>query len=424
MGTVIDLSRQVEVERSGGEHAVPEGNLMSIVPDSIRIYAKNFLSKDGILGRRREGFVSIDIAGQSTIVPFEGDPDREYLEVDKKYLQKVIYLGICHMPIPIKIQLIESDEEARKKLDDIINITEFIGGINFPGMPPIIGAGAGLLSSIMRYAKTRIDDDDESVYFGLCRDLLHEQTISYTMHNSKAPVMKVSMKVEDFGKIDDSTTGLRISIAKPKIELTEETIRAYNKRRKALDYLIDARKLTRFNFQAKSGSLNQAFSTSFNTLGEIMSWDEFELFRFKVKSSRERSILPISYSFSLNNRELNAEELLGVVNNMVSMVNAMGGDASKAEDLLKKNGPTVVGLISELAKDALSLDNFDGIAVLLPPGGEYDDKSGHLFITPVEDGAWKRSITSKIIATVGTRKERMEIGSLSYDLLINKIEIK
>ena len=103
------LKGNTEIANSDGESEISSESLMAVSFDSISIFPKNFLSRDWIFDKEREGIISISVNNQTTEFPFKGKGVT--LEIDPKYQNKILYFGKYEESIQLKIQL--KDDEIQ-----------------------------------------------------------------------------------------------------------------------------------------------------------------------------------------------------------------------------------------------------------------------------------------------------------------------
>ena len=351
-------------------------------------------------------------------------------------MNKLFYFGPCSAPLPIRIRLIESDEDSRKALDKIAGVTKLLSGAGVPGIPSVIGAGAGLVGALSRFIKGKIDDDEEAIYLGSLAELTDNQKIIYTLSNSKGPVLEVTLEIHDLGAPQKNVGAFRVSVTTPEIAYSVDKIRPEEtdddegagymagtpRDYTPTEYLRAYRRLERFNFEAGSGPLLQGISTRFKTLPDVLAWKELELFRVKVKrNDAGKYTIPLAYSFSLNAEETDAQALLDVANTTLAFAKTLGAETAKPEDFLTKHGQTALGFISEFAKSAVSLCAFDGVLMLVPHGESipHGPTRGRLVIEADSDGKWKIPVAEDIQITVDGKKKR--IGKFTFGLEIEAV---
>lgn len=424
-----------KIERNGGEELISEKNLVAITIEDIKIDARNFRSSDTWFDKVREGFLEIEIGGQSTTYAYKGKDKGDGVGIDLKYLDKILYFGRNDKPLSTRIRLVESDAKTRKVFSKIAKLEKFAGQQSLGGVLSIVSSGFGVLSALSKLIGSTVKDDEEGQFLGTLRGLKDgeacEYVHTYSDDGDSKQIITVGFKIHDLGQALDNRTKFRLTINDPKFEWNEEPIQIVEStfggdeldvkyEVPSDEYLVKKRDLKRFNFVANSQSAKKSLSLNCKEIDERLSWDELELFESKgVGSGGDKHIIPLSYGFSLNSPDINAEAWLGLVQSMLPIAEQKGYDTSEIEKKIEKEGLDALTKLNEWSKDELSLAAFDGVLFLAPASHDLPEGRGRLVLSQGEDGAWEKRVSKPI---KGTAENQAKVfGAFSFTLRVESI---
>ncbi len=417
----ISLAAPVNIDvNGGGGPLIAENHLVALIlePEGIRIDTSRFHSRD--VRKDREGILRVRINRQETLFPYTGSG-----EVFPKFRDKLLYLGAAPEELALDLNLVELDEKEREALGSAAGLLNLLGGSPLGAFNPAVSAGLALGSSLLRFAQSQIDDDEEAQVFVVHRDRLKDgQKLSLDLRSkgSADSRLRLSLRVLDLGPID-APARLRIRVGNPVLDLESRPIRVRQSntgpgvRRPVVTRDVDAQDwllrsdMELFNFEARSLKAAAAYTTNLATIDRVLSWHVHDVLETTGGAGAGRHVLPLTMSFSLNNKDLNAEALLEVARSALDLAAAFEPRAEKAHDLLKKHGPTALSFISELTSKNFSLFGFDGVVVLdAAGGGGIPDGEGRLVLPRTDKGTWSRRIQRELT----WRGDK--VGSFAFDL--------
>jgi len=422
---------------------IPTKNLLAITIKEVRIDPRTFISRD--LGPNREGVVELALSGQSTVIPFSGVGP-----VNQKYLRRVAYLGRNPGGLGISIGVIESDEESRRALDKAAGVTEALSGA-IPGSGTVWGLllgpvapAFGLVAAILRFVRGGVDDDEEARFFGaIKKGLSHGDRIVVELKRKGKEVFAVELEAEDLGEPTNQAGGYSVRISQPEIVLedVEIGVRKGSVRGKKAGWMSrpDAGlspvrsgqflgRMKWFGCEASSGIGRFRYETIISSAGEVLTWDEAELFLAAApKLKSDRHTLPLTLSFSMYSERLELGGLTGVASAGVELVEGLleGGDDKEGKKLiadmapyLRKAAPSVSALLAEISEGRFSLFSMEGFLILLPKGqkGGGEEEGPRILLEWQEkEEVWRGRIKSKL------EWRGVKVGQFSFGIEVQPI---
>jgi hypothetical protein len=398
--------------RQGGRE-IPKDNLVAVFLNKIEIDTENFISSDPLLFGEREGIVRMKLNGQETVVPFSGKG-----HVFPKYCDKIIYFGINPGQLSIQYELIELDDEVRKVIGTASKLSDALAKSPLAAHSPAIGPSIGLFGALLNYIKSQVDNDDESLTYMVCEKPLRNEDIieieSSSTHGSK---IKLEFEIVDFDA-PKRFEKLGIRINNPKMYFIDKCYKREGKNYNAIEWLVEFKKLSVFNFQAASGKYSASLSTKLKHIENILAWEKFELFRMPAaRGAGSRHYVPLSMNFSINQKDLNAEGILELVQKGLSLGEALGADVSTIADKIEKQGQTALSTISELSDNNFSMYSFDGIFILDKDSASVQRNfKGQIVIPWVDERkAWIATIENDL------QWNGRDLGRISFEIEIKPI---
>jgi hypothetical protein len=429
------VDRGWKVERNGGAELIPEKNLVAITIEDIKIEARNFRSSDPWFDKVREGFLELEIGGQSTTYAYSGKDKGAGFRIDLKYLDKILYFGRGDKPLSTRIRLVESDSKTRRVFSKIAKLEKFAGQQSLGGVLSVVSSGFGVLGALSKLIGSAVKDDEEGQFLGTLRGLKNgeicEYVHSYSDDGNSRQVVTVQFRTHDLGQALDSRTRFRLTINEPKFEWNEEPIEIVEstfggeefeeKYEISSDkYLVQKRDLKRFNFVANSQGAKKSLSLNCKEIDERLLWEELELFESKgVGSGGDKHIIPLAYGFSLNSPEINAEAWLGLVQSMLPIAEQKGFDTSEVEEKIEKEGLDALTKLNEWSKDELSLAAFDGVLFLAPASHDLPEGQGRMVLSQGENGVWEKRVSKQIKGSA--ENQTRVFGDFSFTLRIESV---
>jgi len=424
------------LKRDSDVDVIPSENLIAITIEGINIHVQNFRSSDFLFDKVREGFLEIEIGGQSTTYCYSGKGKEDGIEIDLKYLDKVLYFGKNEKPLSTRIRLVESDAKTRKIFSKIAKLEKIADQQIFGGVLSIVSSGFGVLGALSKLIGSSVKDDEEGQFIGTIRGLKDEEICeyvhTYSVDGDVKTVLTVSFKAHDLGKALDKRTRFRLTIKEPKFEWSEELIEIvepsfgddeeFQEKYKisSAEYLVENRNLKRFNFTASSQNAKKSLSLNCTEIDERLLWEELEVFESKgIGSGGDKHIIPLAYGFSLNDSDINAEAWLGLVQSMLPIAEQKGLDTSEAQEKIEKEGLDALMKLNEWSKDELSLAAFDGVLFLAPASHDLPKGQGRVVLTQGDDGAWEKKVCKQIKGTAENRK--WVFGAFSFTLRVEPL---
>ena len=403
--------------------AIPKNHLVALMleHEGIQIDTSRFLSRD-LRSKKREGILRVRVNGQETVFPYSGEG-----VVHPKFRDKLIYLGPSPSELAFDVNLIELDEKARQALGTGASLMDLLARSPGGALQPALPAGLALGSALLRFIQGRIEDDEEAQIFWVHDERLRGDQIlelELLSDGSDATRLRLVMRAIDLGAVT-APSRVRLRVGHPELEVEDQTVEVHRphtgpgaRKRSAAQKRLDAHAwlleedMQLFNFEARSGRTATAYTTSFAKIHRVLSWYQHDLFEAQGGAGPAgRHLVPLTLGFSLNTRDLNARELLDVAQSALDLAALFEPRVAGALDVLRKHGPTALGLISELTARNFSLFAFDGVLVLDPPGGNEPPSGGGRLVLPATgDGTWGRRIRQEL--TWRGRK----VGSFAFDL--------
>jgi hypothetical protein len=418
-------------------------NLLAITIKEIRVDPRTFISRD--LGTNREGVVELTLSGQSTVIPFSGVGP-----VNEKYLRRVAYLGRNPRGLGISVGVIESDEESRRALDKAAGVTEALSGA-IPGSGTVWGLllgpvapAFGLVAAILKFLRGGVDDDEEARFFGVIKmGLSHGDRIVVELKRKGKEVFAVELEAEDLGEPTNQAGGYSVRISQPEITLedVEIGVRKGSVRGKREGWMSrpDAglspvrsgeylKRLKWFGCEAASGIGRFRYETIIPSAGEVLTWDEVELFLAAApKLKSDRHTLPLTLSFSIYSDRLELGGLTGVASAGVELVEGLlkGGEDKEVKKLiadvapyLRKAAPSVPALRAEISEGRFPLLSMEGVLILLPGvqnGGGEEEGPRILLEWQAMEEVWRGRIKSKL------EWRGVKVGQFSFGIEVQPI---
>ncbi len=420
------------VDYSFGGHTIQRDHACMILLEDIKIFPQNFQSKDW--GTTREGFFTVAFGEQQTTYPFKGKPSDVGLNIEPKYMDKLLYFGTVKTHLPIRIQLIESDKKARKIFSKISSICSNSDKLDRGGMLSAISSGFGFLGAISGIVGDKIKDDEEAHFLGSYPNPKDKEKITYTLKNQNKVIVQISVLVKDLGQINKERPNFRIAISDPKFtwdapeisavdaSLGNEEIDHVETTYQPYEYIEKVKRLKNFNLEATYKNDSKALSLYLPGLINRLTWNEYELFETKgLSHSAESYNIPLSLGFSLNREEVNAENWIALTTSPLPLLSSLGIDTTDIEEKIEKQGQSLFNKINELSGSEISLYSFDG-ALILPPTTTTEDVAtgkGELILNKVQNDRWEKEVEKDIVGTAEGKRTRF--GSFSFKLFVELI---
>ena len=404
---------------------LPEGNLLAVLINEIRVDPRGFRSKD--FGPNREGVLELTVATEKTIIPFSGSGP-----ISEKFLRKIVYLGRNPGGIGISVGVVESDEESRRKLDKASHVAAALSG-SLPGAKTgwglMIGPVApafGLIAGLLKFLRGGIDDDEEARVFGMIENgANHHDRIVAEFKRDGKEVFFVELVVADLGEPTAQAGGFSVRISNPEIFLedVEIGVRKGSARQgrkgwmsrpdaglspvKSGDYF---RRMKWFGCEAIAGIASFRYESRRTDAAEVLTWDKAELFQAAApRLKSDRHCLPLTLSFSLHPDRPDLSPLVGITNAGTELVEALLADSSDKKGreffadiapYLRKSAPSISALVAEISEGRFSLFAMEGFLVLLPRGqkGEGAETDGPRLLLEwsEKDGVWRGKVRSAL----------------------------
>lgn len=407
-----------------GGAVVPSDHLVALVvePDGLAIHTGHFHSRD--VRGEREGVLTVRVCGQETVFPFTGRG-----VVQPRFRERLLYLGGVPHALDLDVQVLELDRQARERLATAADVAEQLAKTPLGGSHPALAPGLGLVAGLLRFAGSRVDDDEEARLFWVHeRPLRADEVLRLELpaRTTGKPRLVIDFRVLDLGPVQRFSQ-LAVRIARPVLELDESArlpVRRPASRggaRRPETRQVGAQswlgRMERFNFEARSGSAAAAYSAPLRTLGQVLSWHERELFVARAGRAAERHVLPLRLGFSLNTKALDAEALLGLAGRALDVAAVWEPRAGAVRSWLTKQGPSLLGLLSDLAPAAFTLYALDGVVVLDPEGGAtLADGPGRLVLRSPDGVRWARRVETELA------REGVTLGRFGFDLAIVRVD--
>lgn len=379
----FDADVRHKLEGVGREIADDEPVLVYL--EKMIIDTKQFCSKD--TRKEREGVVTLDVAGQTTSFPYRGEG--EAVSPNGKFLNKVVYLGGNPGCLGIGISLIESDAKTRNVLNTAATWTDRLSKVPLlTATHPAVGPGLGLLSSITRFVKSKVDDDCEAQAFCVFDGKLkHEGQITVTfsrLPGAKA-LLEVVFKVVGLNKMSSKLNRISVRVIKPELTFDQKTkIRTENivepssgmvtgikYEQVPVENWFTDKAINIFNFDASSGKSTYSYKNASGDVKPaakqgIIAWDKNEIFTVKAADAETgtNKLLPLSLAFSLNPEVLDTEGILDLLKQGTALTSVLMPESDNVSKVLTKQAPNVLNFLSEITSDSLSLYSFNGLVVL------------------------------------------------------------
>lgn len=407
---------QAIVKSSGG--MINRKHLTAVSVTSLQVDTRQFKSKD--LTGKREGFINLSIAGQSSLFPYSGKG-----QVDISGADQIAFLGRFPGPLPVSIHVVESDKKAR---DALLKGSEFAAAA-----AKVFGAagvdlaeyGSRSVGAFLAVLAKWADDDDEAVGFTVIEDpLAHAATVEITLGGTPAhPLARVVLTVEDFG-IRDTRRMVGVRIGTPWFEWTEKKISERRKRvtgkgyqRKSYDvqnWLRIKKRMKQWVFSAASGRHRSGLVLPFKSVPAAIHWDKHELFRISSVKTMDRRVVPLALNFSLQPDHTVLEPVVDVIRAGAQLAGELDPDLKTAARTIEKAGRSYGDLVTQFSPEAMVLFQFDGAVSLLPEGvpAEEGVKNGKIELAETTPGIWRGTISR------GVRGWGKDLGRFGFDLEI------
>jgi len=370
--------------------------------------------------------------------------------VNEKYLRRVAYLGRNPGGLGISVGVIESDEESRRALDKTSGVAEALSGA-IPGSGTVWGLmlgpvapALGLIAAILKFLRGGVDDDEEARFFGVIKKgLSHGDRIVVELKRKGKEVFAVELEAEDLGEPTNQAGGYSVRISQPEIVLedVEIGVRKGSVRGKKAGWMSrpDAglspvrsgeylKRMRWFGCEAASGIGRFRYETIIPLVGEVLTWDEAELFlAVAPKLKSDRHTLPLTLSFSIYSNRLELGGLTGVASAGVELVEGLleGGNDKEGKKLiadvapyLRKAAPSVSSLLAEISEGRFSLFSMEGLLILLPEGqkGDREEEGPRILLEWQEkEEVWKGRIKSKL------EWRGVKVGQFSFGIEVQPI---
>src|SRR5690606_20911801 len=131
----------------------------------------------------------------------------------------------------------------------------------------------------------------------------------------------------------------------------------------------------------------------------------------------ERHVLPLRLGFSLNEKALDAEALLGLARSTPDLAAVWEPGVRPVRSWIAKQGPSLLGLLSARAPPASTLYARDGVVVLDPDGGAaLADGPGRLVLRSADGVRWQRRIETELAW------EGVALGRFGFDPGIVRVD--
>ncbi len=424
----ISFDAIIKCTPTGGNGQIGNGDAVLVYAESISIDTTQFYSKDSF-SKKREGVVILDISGQMTSFPFNGD---RTVIVSNKYLNKVAYLGTNPGKLGMSLSVIESDQAARDALNNLETWTKKLANVPFlTAIHPAVGPGLGLISSVLKMIKTSVDDDCEAQAFCVFDDALKNEqkiTLAFSRTSATPPLLTVVLKVVGLGTLGKDVGRFSVRIKKPVLTLNTKQPVSVEEIEPSSGMVIstsstvegwwDKNKISIFNVDAASGKSKYSYTNVSGNIRPaakqgIIAWDKNALFTVKGGDVPAGKLLPLSLAFSLHPQKLNTDGILDLLKQGSALASIMMPEVTNATQVLTKQAPNVLNFLSEITSDSLSLYSFNGLVVLAsaaPPAN-----------VPVGKGAlWAQQTTGANTWTAEVNEPitwRDEvIGNFSFDV--------
>lgn len=377
----FDTGTRLEVVHHG-PHQIDKKHIVLIAVKDMEIDVEHFGSAD-LPFSKREGFLQLALAGQTTLFPYAGTK-----KVAAKFLNKAVYLGKNPGAFSLRVSLTEVDEDWRQRLGTVSKWTDILSASPLAAFHPAVGPGLGLLGGLLNSVRSNIKDDEEAQAL-----LLHElplkdgDILALNIVRADKRLATVKMAVKDLGAIQHFSR-LSVRVGTPALSLPDgDTLRG----------LIFSR--LRFNFEASSGTARYVYSTDLGKIPAALTWRTNELFVLDAAEDEgNRHLVPLFLSVSLNPREFKAEELAGVLEQSLRLGSALGADTEDLAAKVTKQAPTVLNTLSEFLSNSLAVYSFNGAVLLDPPGGGTGTPSDALLVLPwhEEQKVWRTQISAPL----------------------------
>lgn len=434
----------------GGGNDILNDQPVLVYLENLTIDTDKFNSKD-FFNKEREGLIILSIAGQTTSFPYRGTGPA--VSPDKKFLNKVVYLGGNPGSLGIGISLIESDAEARKVLNTIATWTETLSNVPLlTAAHPAIGPGLGLMSTIAKLIKARTKDDYEAQAFCVCDEKLKDGrqiTVKFSRSPGDAPLLEVVFKVVGLNT-GVALDRISVRVENPQIKLDENMVHLDNTSSTQPDSTNDndgtfsgpsntpekssdikpwfARDTKNvFNFDAASGKSTYNYKSASGDVKQasgkgIVAWGKNEIFTIKAADAAgaagAKKLLPLSLTFAINPQKLDTTGVLDLLNKGTALTSVLMPEATKVSEVLKKQAPSVLNYLSEITEESLSLYSFNGLVVLsdTPVKVPFGEGKGVLFATNVSgSNKWTKQVDNDITwngKKIGTFSFKLELASV------------
>ena len=183
-----------------------------------------------------------------------------------------------------------------------------------------------------------------------------------------------------------------------------------------------------FGWEAASGIGRFRYETIIPSAGEVLTWDEAELFLAAApKLKSDRHTLPLTLSFSIYSDRLELGGLTGVASAGVELVEGLlkGSDDKEGKKLiadvapyLRKAAPSVSALLAEISEGRFSLFSMEGFLILLPAGqkGGGEEEGPRILLEWQEkEEVWRGRIKSKL------EWRGVKVGQFSFGIEVQPI---
>jgi len=256
-------------------------------------------------------------------------------------------------------------------------------------------------------------------------------------------VFAVELEAEDLGEPTNQAGGYSVRISQPEIVLedVEIGVRKGSVRGKKAGWMSrpDAGlspvrsgqflgRMKWFGCEASSGIGRFRYETIISSAGEVLTWDEAELFLAAApKLKSDRHTLPLTLSFSMYSERLELRGLTGVASAGVELVEGLleGGEDKEGKKLiadmapyLRKAAPSVSALLAEISEGRFSLFSMEGFLILLPKGqkGGGEEEGPRILLEWQEkEEVWRGRIKSKL------EWRGVKVGQFSFGIEVQPI---
>ncbi len=421
----MDLSGRLRIQMGGpvAKSAMPGNHLLGLSLARVEVDTGVFRSTD-LLTRRREGLFKLTLAGQETVLPFNG---KGRIELDAS--RQIAFFGRRPASLAVGLELVETDARTRAGLARGMEVAKIAGAATGAFGVPYGVAGFGLAGALFDYLRLQARDDQEVLAFAVVDPSLGDGSrLHIEVGDPARPVLRLELVVEDLGP-EEGPKALQVRLARPWFEFGEQRLvklsRAANgkgRRRTTMgvrQWLVEDKRLSHFSFTAASGRNKAAVSTRFDGLEQVLSWECWELFAATGVSGASRHLLPLSLSFALNRLDGAARAAVNLLKSGMEVVAELAPEAKPAATLLRKAGRDLADLLSELEGTELPLFQFDGVVVLLPSGsGREVGKMGGgrllMAAEPRQANVWRREIVGEF-----SRWRKAPLGRFGFTLEVH-----